>query len=297
MRSSSRVIVLASLPFFLTACDFLDSDDRIGQFYFTNSAELPLEFKIDDRTFSVKRNEVGMVDLKPGKHILETTKGKKQSFFVYPQNKGGIINPNRELYYAYNMMYVVGDYENKHIPRGKEVVIDGMIFEGGIRSSDSVFIDNNAFHCSYQLGMPLPDEITIRDEKMKQAVRTKCFSKQEFIGFYEKESGEKFSSPNDPDSLYSNENTVTDQFYYQIPTANFSDPILQKDATELVSLIKDYIRSDSVTEQEELRKKHTDIIMHRLNRDDSNFDVKERVKFEKLCNQVNDIIAAGIIAK
>ncbi|CDG89350.1 hypothetical protein L7750_10445 [Xenorhabdus bovienii] len=67
-----------------------------------------------------------MVELKPGKHVLETSDGKKQPFLVYSKNQGGIINPNRELYYTYNMVYAIENHENKFSPQNTEVVIDGV---------------------------------------------------------------------------------------------------------------------------------------------------------------------------
>ncbi|MDE1482797.1 hypothetical protein [Xenorhabdus bovienii] len=296
MRFSLRILALASMPIFLSACDFFsDPDDHDGQFYFSNSAVSPLEFKIDEQSFSVKYNEIGMVELKPGKHVLETSDGKKQPFLVYSKNQGGIINPNRELYYTYNMVYAIENHESKFSPQNTEVVIDGVTLEGPIRSSDAVFIDNNVFRCTYPIGTPFPEEIVIYDKKSKGNIKSKCFRKKEFIDFYEQESGEALHSEHD--SLNSNDNSVTDEFDYRIPTVDLSNPELQKRAQNYIALLNEYVNADNAKKQEKIREQYTKLAMDNTNISYEKIDSEERVKYDNFFRKVSHIIMAGILSK
>ncbi|MCG3463390.1 hypothetical protein L7G72_16425 [Xenorhabdus bovienii] len=244
-----------------------------------------------------------MVELKPGKHVLETSDGKKQPFLVYSKNQGGIINPNRELYYTYNMVYAIENHENKFSPQNTEVVIDGVTLEGPIRSSDAVFIDNNVFRCTYPIGTPFPEEIVIYDKKSKGNIKSKCFRKKEFIDFYEQESGEALHS--EQDLLNYNDNSVTDEFDYRIPTVDLSNPELQKRAQNYIALLNEYVNSDNNNnnnnnnnkKQEKTREQYTKLIINDTNVRYDKIDSEERVKYDNFSRKVNHIIMADILAK
>ncbi|CDH01694.1 hypothetical protein [Xenorhabdus bovienii] len=132
-------------------------------------------------------------------------------------------------------------------------------------------------------------------KKSKGNIKSKCFRKKEFIDFYEQESGEALHSEHD--SLNSNDNSVTDEFDYRIPTVDLSNPELQKREQNYIALLNEYVKADNNKKQEKIREQYTKLIMNDTNVRYDKIDSEERVKYDNFSRKVNRIIMAGILAK
>ncbi|CAQ85601.1 MULTISPECIES: hypothetical protein [Photorhabdus] len=300
---TSKLYPTILIPFFfaLTACDLIkDLDDEAGKFYFSNSGNTPLQFKIDDQSFNLKEDEIGIVDLKVGEHVMETADGQQTPFMVYPNNKGGIINPNKDMYYTYSMVYATNENSANHFsPPINQVVINGEVYEGPIHSTNAVFIDNNFFRCTYPIGTPFPDEIKSWDKKSVGSIETKCFNKKEFLTFYHNEAGEPIN-PQATINVAANSDSITDYFGNSVPSADFENPDLQAKAQKIVALLQQFVQSKDANVQKDFQKQYHELIIDLIQVSSKaavHQTKEENEKYNHFSQQSGNVIGAGIMAR
>lgn len=168
---------------------------------------------------------------------------------VYPGNRGGIINPNRDIYYSFTTLF------KQEYPPSEEIRIDertvwvnGILLRGAINSSDSLFIDNNIFSCDIPIDEPLPTYLSDWDGNEKVSALTKCFTKDDFYQYIIKfPYGIKFYSEHDLLTQYITEdnfnwidknNTRTDSLSPLDDNFSFNDEKLMKEAISIHEVVK-----------------------------------------------------------
>ncbi|WP_109397354.1 hypothetical protein [Proteus faecis] len=252
------VLYITSL---VTGCDYpAIREKQNGVFYINNNQLEPLEFKIDNTKFVMGKGEVKKIKLNNGEHILVDSQGKQSIFMVYPGNRGGIINPNRDIYYSFTTLF------KQEYPPSEEIRIDertvwvnGILLKGAINSSDSLFIDNNIFSCDIPIDEPLPTYLSDWEGNEKVSTLTKCFTKDDFYQYIIKfPYGIKFYSEHDLLTQYIAEdnfnwidenNTRTDNLSPLEDNFSFNDEKLMKEAISIQEVVKKYLTSRDPSER------------------------------------------------
>ncbi|MEQ4986361.1 hypothetical protein ACBQ20_09310 [Proteus vulgaris] len=255
------LIVALYITSLVTGCDYpAIREKQNGVFYISNNQLELLEFKIDNIKFVMGKGEVKKIKLNNGEHVLVDGQGKQSIFMIYPGNRGGIINPNRDIYYSFTALFKQ-EYtpsEEMHIEE-RTVWVNGILLRGAINSSDSLFIDNNIFNCDIPIDESLPTYLSDWEGNEKVNVLTKCFTKNDFHQYIIKfPYGIKFYSERDLLTQYKAENqfnwidennTRTDSLSPLEANFSFSDENLMKEAISIHEIVKKYLTSRNSTER------------------------------------------------
>ncbi|MFS1538680.1 MAG: hypothetical protein ACL7BU_08315 [Candidatus Phlomobacter fragariae] len=76
-----------------------------GKFYISHNNKDALYFKIDNHIIKLIQGEIKQLDLQSGKYTIEYPLGQKTEFIIYSGNRDGIINPTKQYYYAYSLVF------------------------------------------------------------------------------------------------------------------------------------------------------------------------------------------------
>ncbi|POP43432.1 hypothetical protein CHU32_10160 [Superficieibacter electus] len=242
----SGAIILA-----LTACDSLDPTSTKGEFHYSNPTTTAIAFKVDDKDYTVEPGATGQLSLSPGMHTMVNAKGEKNQFMVFENNTGGIINPERQMYYMLSEVYAVKGHEKRFRPAEYAVTINGHNLKMPLLSANAAIIDHNFFACKYQLGEPFPDNVTTLDKNTEGNIFNKCFDKTELLTYFEKEYDQKLPPSAENGST---EDSVNTAFDYRIPEPKFKDAETQKQAEKIVALLKQINDSTDPDVHEDVRK-------------------------------------------
>ncbi|WP_193016199.1 hypothetical protein [Proteus sp. FME41] len=241
MKNFFKIGLLSSAVLFLSACDQFDLDNKKNKFYYSNPSEKMISFSVDDKEYQVEPGKNGYIMLSPGGHNLKDSAGNSASFMVYENNNGGILNPDNFMYYTLSEVYAAKGKTDQFKTVDYPLIINGYEFELPVRSTNATFIDGNAFQCTYTLGEPFPTEIRTRNKNNDGGIKNKCFDKPEFIKYISTEYS-KDLNPFTQEDEYND--SVNLDLNYRLPTAEFTDPDIQAEAEELVSLLNQIKESD-----------------------------------------------------
>lgn len=173
------------LAFLFVLVSFISCDDPFKRhdFYLSNPTDKEINVLLDDKTYVVAPQSFEVLKIESGHHEI-TYNGKKTVFNVFKQNSGGIINPTLEPHYIYSMVYATDGNFDKFGSIAREVLIDGVLYEDNIKSTQALFIDNNLYRCTYYLGEAYPEEQVTYNKNTVGNFFNKFFTKEEFIAFY-----------------------------------------------------------------------------------------------------------------
>ena len=297
MKTAAKLSVLGAGVLLLAACDSLDPDSTKNQFWYSNPTDKTLTFKVDGTDYTLEPGKAAMLKLSPGMHHMQGTKGHQQDFMVYENNSGGIINPDKHIYYMLAEVYAVEGKSDRFKPAMYENTINGYTFELPLRSTNAVVIDHNLFNCSYPVGEAFPDQITTSNRQTPGNIKTKCFDKPELLAYMASE----YSQPLDP--LKSNDpdnDSVNRTFDYTVPEPAFKDAETQKQATKLTDLLKQIQSSDDADIHDKLNKEihqtTLDIVSAAVKVSSKN-SVAENEYYNKFINQTGEFSAYGVMPK
>lgn len=173
------------LALLLTLMTFISCDDPFKRqdFYLSNPTAKEINVLIDDKQHVVASNSFEVLKLTVGIHELSYN-DQKHTFNVFKQNSGGIINPTLAPHYIYAMVYATEGNFDRFRSMAREVLIDGVMYEDNIKSTNALFIDNNFYRCTYFLGEAYPEEQVSYNKNTVGNFFNKFFTKAEFIAFY-----------------------------------------------------------------------------------------------------------------
>ena len=296
MHTAAKLSVLGAGILLLTACDSLDPDSTKNEFWYSNPTGQSLTFKVDDKDYTLEPGKAAMLKLTPGMHKMQNAQGQQQSFMVYENNSGGIINPDKHIYYMLAEVYAVEGNAKSFRPAVYDVTINGHELSMPVRSSDAVLIDHNLFNCSYPLGEAFPAEITT-SSKSKGNIKTKCFDKTELLTYLTSEYGEKLEPATPADAA---KDSINRTFNYEIPQPTFKDAETQTKATKLTDLLRQIQSSDDVDIHDklsqDLHQATVDVVSAAVKVTAKN-SVADNEYYNKFINQAGEFSAYGVLPK
>lgn len=292
-----QVIMVFGLGLSLSGCDGNQTIvPESGRFYFTNDSSDSFIFLIDYQPIVIPQNGIGSISLNPGFHSMTTETGKVVQFIVYPGNKGGILNPTQQLYYAYDFIYGTEGIPAVYHLNKQSLVIDGYELMGRVNSSNDYVIDNNVFNCDIAIGEYVPEALVSSTTVSK--VKTKCLTHKELVDLIRNE--DVFLSQLRIKKLINDEmQSVTVDFKYPLSQPNFSDEILQMYALDVVGLINNFRRSLDPQRKAFYYNQYHDNISHmaviysRMGSDKRS--QLEKRKYAEFIRQTQAIFAAGTL--
>ncbi|MBD2805276.1 hypothetical protein ABLB84_03355 [Xenorhabdus szentirmaii] len=295
MKVFLKLGILSSAALCLTACDLFDQDNKKNEFYYSNPTKGSITFKVDNKDYTLEPGAIGSVKLSPGMHSIQGSQGDKFDFMVFEQNKGGILNPNNYVYYTLSEWYVVKGHKPPASYKTYNVIINGHELDMPLRSNSATVIDGALFNCQFPLGKPFPEEVTINDKTTTSSVKTKCFDKQELLGYFASEYNEDLTTSFDEDE---NNNTVNMTFDYTIPKPEFKQANVQKEAEKLVSFLTQINESSNSDIHDKLNKAfHQSMIDFSDKYDSEKTNVAENEYRNQFIHQVSDFRGYGILPK
>lgn len=287
----SSIIVFTIL---LSACDDMEILSGKGKFYYSNPSTNTVVFKLDGQSYDVLPDDHGAILLSSGLHQLENNDGHMTNFFVFENNSGGIINPNNFIYYTLSEVYAVDSKEDRFKPKNYPITINGHQLELPIRSSNATLIDANIFRCSYPVGEPFPDSITLYDDKLDGNIKSKCFDKMELIEYLANEYEQNLL----PDSVSKNAvDSINLEFMYEVPTIAFDDVNVQLKAEKLVKLTTQLKNTEDVDIHKKVNQEfHNAIIelVHEHAGSSTSNTVSENIKYNNFIQEINILRENGI---
>ncbi len=208
-----------------------------GRFYFSNDTENDFTFFINHKSLVIPKNTTGSILLEPGAHTMTTKGNETIQFIVYPGNKGGILNPQKQFYYAYSFIHGTNGIPSIYHLTIQHLIVNHYQLSGKIHSSNDFVIDNNVFNCDFAIGGKVPEELT--EHTGVSQVKTKCFSHQELLNMIT--ADDALISQLSVRSAYPNEKeSVTLRFDYPVAQPNFNNKDLQIYAQDIIELVNDF---------------------------------------------------------
>lgn len=271
----------------LAGCGLIDNDQK---WMLTNPTDQAIYVKIDDQGYTLEPEGAINIDLKVGKHTMALPNGETVNFKVFKNSSGGIINPTRSAHVIYTMIYAVEGAFDSFRPATTELLIDGILFEDAIQTTDDMFIDNGRYRCTYYVGEPFPAEITMYDKDAKGNMKSKYFTVKEFVNFYAESTGEKVDELERPDG---NETQITFNTNIQIPVPTFENKERQEHALKIVDIINGYMNADDSSDQEKYLKEYHDAVIAFIPMQDWN-NASDSEKYNEFIHQAGSSIGIGI---
>ncbi|AOR63077.1 hypothetical protein [Pectobacterium wasabiae] len=289
------LIFIATLS--VSACDSLDLTSDKGVFHYSNPTTKNITFKVDGESHEILPGGKGNIKISSGMHKLENSAGQVFSFMVFDNNNGGIINPDNHVYYTLSEAYAVEGKSNKFKPATYDVTINGHELEMSARSANATIIDANMFKCSYQLGEPFPDSITINDRSSNGNIKSKCFDKIELIDYISTTYKEdlKPESPKDEGN-----DSINMTFNYDIPTVKFLHADMQEKADAIVVLLKQLKESDDAGIHDKVNKNITQLSIDLVSvyaKHSSSLSKEEHQKYDDFIRHSGYFQTYGILGK
>ena len=259
----------------LFSCSFQKST-----FILDNPTDTAIKAKVDGKEYNLSAGEYEKIVLKPGKHTLTDISGKETSFIVYADSKGGIINPTRSDYIYVSMAYAVEGAADSFRPMGKDVIVDGMKYEGPFGMENDLIIDKNLKSWKYDIHTPFPETIYINDRNSKGNIFTKIFTQKEFLDFTAG-MGITGVPASGAEMKKTEEKSAVPE--YKVPPFKNSD--VKKYAEKMVALDKAYATAVNAGEQKkimsEYKKAWKNYVQASID-DNSDLELLNELKFHNL---------------
>lgn len=264
------------------------------KFYLTNPTDKSIDVEIADQKYTVEPNGIVELNLSEGTHTMVLPDKETVKFKVFTNSKGGIINPTKSPHVIFTMIYVVDDKAaSSFMPPTNKVLIDGIEYEGPIRITDAMFIDNNIYRCTYSVDEAFPEVLTTGDQNSKGNMKNKFFTKNEFVDFFNNALGD--ANYHEANKIAGGETTITEKQSLVFPVANFEDKELQENANKLIATVKGYMDAETGSEQEKFQKQYHDNMMTLVNAYKDYTNVVENQKYNDFVTQAGSFIGLGIV--
>lgn len=289
---------LRLLAFMLTIMTLISCDDPFKRqdFYLSNPTDKEITVSIDDKEYKVAPNAFEVLKLSNGIHEL-TYNGQKNSFNVFKQNSGGIINPTLEPHYIFSMVYATEGNFDKFGSTAREVIIDDVLYEDNIKSTNALFIDNNLYRCTYFLGEEYPEEQITHDKKAVGNFYNKFFTKNEFIAFYDEDLPAENKGFHEKNKTAGGECTITEPTALEIVLPDVPQEDVIASYKKEMELVAEFKNSTDAGRQKDIQKELFDLAMSRskLNINYSKLTTEQNQSMNDFVHASGRISGAGII--
>jgi len=219
-----------------------------------NPTGQPVSIVVDGKTIEVAPRSDSKLTLKAGEHTLSTPATGEVRFIVYAETPAGLLNPTLSPYVVVNEVYATNDNTAQGFrPMTNPIEIDGVVVTGPFTASRDLFIDKT---WSYGVHENFPNSITVSHDA-KGNIKSKVFSKDAFIAFFEERQGQK--------GMFAKEAKPTAPGAWHAPKPvdlpHFTDPELDAVAEKVRVLITRYRAAKEASEQKALRKQYYDLVL------------------------------------
>lgn len=244
LKTTIVALMAAGTALTLSGCMYTKVDFSID-----NPTDTTLNLRIDQTTYDIKPHSAQDISLPAGRHSMESAGTGKLEFIVYVESRGGLINPTLTLYVTANQVYAVSDAAATGFsPIKKTISIDGVPFQGPFALSDQLFIDKT---WTYGVHENFPESITSYDRRSQGNIKSKLFTKEAFIAYFETNAGQ-------PGYYARNKSTTPSTKPAPVPQPValpvFTDPVVEAAAVKIKALYTDYLRAETADEQARLRQ-------------------------------------------
>ncbi|MGJ3352578.1 hypothetical protein [Providencia sp. Je.9.19] len=297
MTAFQLVRWLGILSISISGCDvYQPIQPESGRFYFSNDMGEDVVFLIDEKSVVIPKHTVGSLFLGVGMHTMSTRDNQLIKFMVYPDNKGGILNPQHQLYYSYNFVHGTNGIPSIYHLTTQDVIVGDYHLKGKINSSNNYIIDNNAFNCDFAIGDEVPNILTTYTGVSQ--VKTKCFSRQELLDLLRSDDA-LISQLLVKKVFYNEKESVTLIFDYSLTAPNFTDENLQMYALDIFELLNDY-RGSTDSDKKQFYYNQYHKLVSRMTRiygqlGSEEYSMVEKQKYLTFMNQTRAIFNAGIL--
>ncbi|WP_413513606.1 hypothetical protein [Myroides odoratus] len=289
---------LRFLILLLTLIGFISCNDPFQRqdFYVSNPTDKEIKVYIDDQSYTLAPQSFEKLTLSAGIHEL-TYEQQKTKFNVFKQNSGGIINPTLAPHYVYSMVYASEGNFDKFGSSAKEVLIDGVLYEDNIKSTQALFIDNNLYRCTYFLGEAYPEEQVSYNKNTVGNFFNKFFTKTEFIAFYEEVLPAEYKGYHQENKVTDGENTITEPNTLELRLPDITQANAIASYQKEIDLVQEFKTSTDAGRQKEIQKELFDLAMSRskLNINYSELTPAQNQTMNDFVHASGRISGAGII--
>lgn len=258
MKKRLMFSLCGAFSLLLSACDFSDSPERHGEFYYSNPTDTATTIVVDDKNYEIEPFSMGMVKLDSGMHTMKNAQGETISFMVFDFNEGGILNPSEHLYYALSEIYAKEVDADRFRPVQTDVMINGYQLKMPLKSANAVVMGANYLPCRYPIGVPFPEHIVVGDKNMKGNIQSKCFDKPELLSYLK----QQYEMDLTPESVRDyGRDSITPMPSIEIPAPAFPDATMQEIAEQLIALLETIKGSDNPKIHQELNPQFHELIL------------------------------------
>lgn len=166
----------------LGACDSAWKDRTEIDFVLGNPTAEPLRVTIDGTPHDLKPGDHRPLTLAAGRHTLQAPLTGDIAFIVYANGSGALINPTFSTYVTSSEMYFREPDAARRLgaSMNRTIELDGVPFQGMLARHDDLFIEKD-----WQIGAgePFPHSVSTYDDGLRQDIRKKLFTKDEFFAY------------------------------------------------------------------------------------------------------------------
>ena len=280
----SLSVLLLSLVLFGCSSDI--------NFTIDNPTAEPVVVNIDDQTYSLAPNSEQAIELAAGPHTIESPAIGKQRFMVYSiMEEGSLINPTLSDYVMVTERYFTEERlnsgHNLTTHYSKKIILDGVPFDGELDHFNDLFIDTK---WRYGPREELPNEVYERDTTMDNTVRTKLFTRDDFVQYVESTENKGYFEKNrrhlKPEP-YQAKNILDSM-------PSFDDKALAEKYQPLLALSKQYLLASTASEQKNANDALSDMSSSIFNSLDHT-NRKESAAWSKVTRFNSSLYTAAIV--
>ncbi|MFM9401075.1 hypothetical protein ACKLNQ_03925 [Myroides odoratimimus] len=289
---------LRLLALLLTIMTFISCDDPFKRhdFYLSNPTDKEITVSLDNQKYTLAPNTFEVLKLDNGVHELDYN-GQKNKFNVFKQNSGGIINPTLEPHYIFSMVYATEGNFDKFGSTAREVVIDDVLYEDNIKSTNALFIDNNLYRCTYFLGEEYPEEQITHNKNAVGNFYNKFFTKAEFIAFYDEDLPAESKGFHQQNMVAGGACTITEPNALELKLPDVPQEDVIASYKQEMALVEEFRTSTDAGRQKEIQKELFDLSMSRskLDINYSKLSTEQNQSMNDFVHASGRISGAGII--
>lgn len=257
-----------------------------------NPTAQAISIVVDGKSIEVGAHSDSKLTLKAGEHTLSSPATGQVRFIVYADGLGGLLNPTLSSYVVVNEVYATNDNTAQGFrPMANQIDVDGVPVNGPFTLSRDLFIEKT---WSYGVHENFPNSITVsRDAKGN--IKSKVFTKEDFIAFFEERQGQKGLFSKQGKSAASAPATWHATKPVELP--HFTDPELDAVAEKVRALIGRYRVAKEASEQKALRKQYYDLVLEMVrvfSPKASNLGQAENQKYNDFVQETGDELGRSV---
>ena len=195
------------------------------------------------------------------------------------------------------MVYATEGNFDKFGSTAREVVIDDVLYEDNIKSTNALFIDNNLYRCTYFLGEEYPEEQITHNKNAVGNFYNKFFTKAEFIAFYDEDLPAESKGFHQQNMVAGGACTITEPNALELKLPDVPQEDVIASYKQEMALVEEFKTSTDAGRQKEIQKELFDLSMSRskLDINYSKLSTEQNQSMNDFVHASGRISGAGII--